>query len=97
MAITYQDFKRIFHKVGGENIVFEVSNEDHTDSTYQYYGYVSESGSWIVQRFYVIADAVIYRYSAGKTRTDYDALWSAAGIYVGGLTFTTFDAIGDSL
>ena len=87
------DFRFILHGVGGHSVTFEAANQDLTNATYQYFGFVSSFGSWLVQRFHIIGSAVIYEYFAGKTRTDYDALWDANGVYVGGLTFTTFDLI----
>lgn len=88
------DYKFVLHDVGGHAVSFEVANQDLTDSTYQYFGYVSSFGSWLVQRFHLIGSTVIYEYFAGKTRTDYDALWNiSTGRYIGALTFTTFDAI----
>lgn len=89
--MNIQDHQYILHKVGGHNVIFEAANQDTTSATYQYFGYLSASGSWIVQRFHIIGSTIIYEYCAGKTRTDYDALWDANGIYVGALTFTTFD------
>lgn len=97
MAIKVFDNTFIFHKVGGHDIYFEASNQDLTDTTYQYFGYISSFGSWIIQRFHIIASAVIYEYIAGKTRTDYDSYWDTNGIYTASLTFTTFDQIKDSL
>jgi len=98
MAITVHDYKFIFHKVGGQDVYFEASNQDTTDSTYNYFGYISSSGSWIIQRFEIIASTIIYAYAAGQTRTDYDGYWnSTTGRYIGSLTFATFDAIEDSL
>jgi len=93
MAITLHDQTFVLHSTGNEDVIFEAANQDTTDATYQYFGYISSSGSWLVQRFEIIASAVIYTYFAGQTRTDYDALWDANGIYVGSLTFTTFDQI----
>ena len=97
MAIQIRDHKRIFHKFGDQLVIFEIANEDTDGSTYQYYGYISSSGAWIIQRFHVLTNAIVYEYSAGKTRTDYDGYWNAAGRYIGSLDFTTFDAIGDNL
>ncbi len=91
MAIRLQDSGFMLHKVGGHDVFFEAANQDTTDATYQYFGYIAPNGAWIIQRFHIIASAIIYEYSAGKTRTDYDALWNAFGVYIGVLTFTTFD------
>lgn len=97
MGINVYDHKRIFHKIGKHDVYFEAANQDLTDSTYQYFGYISAFGSWIIQRFHIIGSAIIYEYVAGKSRADYDTYWDANGLYIGSLTFTTFDQIGDSL
>lgn len=93
MPIKVLDNTFIFHRVGGEEVAFEISNEDTTDSILQYYGYISSFGSWIIQRFEIIGTAILYRYVAGKTRTDYDAFWDNNGVYIGGAIFVTFDQI----
>jgi len=89
------DFHFVLHDVGGHEVVFEAANQDLTDPTYQYYGFISSFGSWLVMRFTInVAGTTIkYDYFAGKTRTDYDALWNVAGVYIGALVFTTFDQI----
>ena len=63
----------------------------------KYFGYIASSGAWIIQRFYIIGSAIIYEYAAGKDRTDYDAYWDINGVYIGTLSFTTFDQLGDDL
>ena len=101
MAINLDDYRRIFHKVGENNVVFEISHQDTTDSTDRYYGYVTESGAWIIQKSHAIGSTKQYTYASGKTRTDYDALWHATtGRFTDSTptqTFTTFDLIGDNL
>ena len=97
MGIIYHDHQFILHKYGKNEVYFEAANQDLTDSTYQYFGYISAFGSWIIQRFHIIDSAIIYKYAAGKTRTDYDGYWNVSGIYIGALTFTTFDNIVSSL
>jgi hypothetical protein len=88
------DFNFVLHDTGGHNVSFEAANQDLTDATYQYFGFVSSFGSWLVMRFHIIGSTIIYEYFAGKTRTTYDALWNGTtGRYIGTLTFTTFDQI----
>ena len=90
----------IFHKSGGHPISFEASNQDLTDSTFQYFGYISSTGSWIIQRFHIIASTIIYEYAAGRSRKNYDVHWNTTtGRFVEAptLTFDTFDVIGDNL
>lgn len=71
----------------------EPSNQDTTDSTYQYYGYVNpRTGAWVIQRFHIIDSAIIYEYAQGRTVSDYAACWNAStGIYEGELTFKRID------
>jgi hypothetical protein len=93
MGPVITDFHFVLHDVGGHNVSFEAANQDLSSATYQYFGFVSSFGSWIVMRFHIIGSAIIYEYFAGKSRTAYDALWDTNGLYVGGLVFTTFDQI----
>jgi len=99
MAIQVRDFKRIFHKVGDHEVLFEASNQDTRGSQFQYFGYISSEGSWIIQRFNIqeSGNTFIYGYFAGQTRSVYDANWNATGHYTGSLTFVTFDQITTSL
>jgi len=101
MPITLPDYRFIFHKVGGHNVVFEIANQDNTDSTDMYYGYVAASGAWIIQKSHTIGSTKTYTYAAGKNREDYDALWTpATGRFTDStpaLEFTTFDELGDDL
>ena len=85
-----QDPGYILHRVGGHDVVFEAANQDTTNATYYYFGYVSASGSWIVQRFHNIGSTIIYEYFSGKLYADYSVLWNVSGVYVGGLTFTSY-------
>jgi hypothetical protein len=72
----------------------EPANQDLTDSTYQYFGFISaRTGSWIIQRFKIIGSTVQYHYAQGRQRSIYDAAWNAtSGRYVGSFTFSTIDA-----
>lgn len=97
MAINFQDHSFVFHRVGGHAVYFEIANQDRTDATYHYFGYVSTSGSWIIQRFHMIGSAVIYEYAGGQARTTYDALWDASGVYIGELTFRTIDQVKNNV
>jgi hypothetical protein len=92
------DYRFVLHNVGGHPVAFEAANQDLTDPVYQYFGFVSSFGSWIVQRFKISVSGttIIYGYCAGKNRADYDALWNTSGVYIGALTFTTFDLISAS-
>ena len=66
--ITFNDYKFIYHKVGGLDVKFEPSDEDRTSSDYHYYGYLHSSGSWIIQRFdFTVTNVVTTRYAAGQS------------------------------
>jgi len=96
---TIYDYRMIYHDVGGHTVSFEAANQDLTDPEYQYFGFISSFGSWIIQRFHIIDSAVIYEYAAGQKRTDYDTHWDGGtGLFVAGdpaLEFTTFDLINE--
>jgi len=87
------DFRFIYHKIGGHNVIFEAANQDLTDTEYQYYGFLSNGGAWIIQRFHIIAGAVIYEYAAGAEIISYLINWDGNGRYTGTLTFYRYDQI----
>jgi len=91
--IQYHDPARFYHKEGENAVVFEASHQDNTDATYHYYGYISANGTWIVQRFHFQGSTIIYLYFGGQTIATYNALWNAAGVYIGSLTFVRYDKI----
>lgn len=68
------DYRYIFHKVGDHSIVYEPSDQDTSDATYHYYGFLSIDGSWIIQRFEIGAGTIEYRYSAGTS--NYAVAWA---------------------
>lgn len=99
--ITISDHRFILQKHGkNEVIYFEASNQDLSSATYQYFGYISANGLWIIQRFHIIGSAIIYEYAGGKSRADYDSHWDTNGLFVSGspaLTFVTFDLVNANL
>jgi len=62
MEIT--DYRFIVHKVGTQECIFQISDESLGDEV-QYFGYLSENGSWIIQQRTVATGA--YRYYAGQS------------------------------
>ena len=98
MAIPYIDHRRIFHTSGGNEVFFEASNQDTSNSTLQYFGFISSTGSWIIEKFTIGTNTIIYSFAAGKTRVAYDSQWNAiTGAYIGTIDYTTFDNIADNL
>lgn len=97
-GITIHDHKLQFHKVGSYPVNFEASNQDTSGTQFQYFGFISSFGSWIIMQFNIQTNTIIYGYRGGQTRTDYDALWNATGSYIGASdVFDTFDQLGANL
>jgi len=70
-----QDYRYIYHKVGDHGIVYEASDQDISGATYQYFGFLSIDGSWIIQRFDLsTTNIILYRYSAGSSA--YSTAWT---------------------
>lgn len=77
------DFRRIYGKVGDEYAQFEISDEDPLGAgtvsaghTYEFYGYLSSSGAWIIQRgdTTTASKVVAWRYCGNST--GYAAAWA---------------------
>ena len=68
-----KDFHYLYHKVGGDVIHFELSDEKvkSGDSTVRYYGYLAANGAWIIMEENLTNGT--YRYAAGKTL--YETHW----------------------
>ena len=97
-GIVVHDHSMQFHKQGQSPVNFEAANQDLRGAQFQYFGFISSFGSWIIMQFNIQSSTTIYKYYAGQTRTDYDALWNASGEYTGASNiFVTFDQIGASL
>lgn len=96
-GIVVHDHALQFHKVGAYPVNFEAANQDLRGAQFQLFGFISSFGSWIIMRFNIQGSTIIYEYVGGKVRTDYDALWNAAGEYTGSETFDTFDQLGANL
>ena len=84
MAIKRQDPDYVYHKVGDYQIVFEIANEDLSGDP-QDFGYLSDSGSWLIQKRTISTG--IYLYAIGASA--YGTAWTGKA----SLTYTTFDAI----
>ena len=71
MAIKRRDFQYQYHKVGDYQVVFEIANEDLAADP-QYFGYLSETGSWMIQKRTIATG--IYLYAIGASA--YAAAWA---------------------
>lgn len=57
----------------------EPADQDTNGSTYQYFGFLSISGSWIIQRFDLsVTDVISYRYAVSQNNSNvkYYTAWS---------------------
>jgi len=73
---------------------YAASNQDLTGATYQYFGFVKQSGAWYIVRFKIdVTNIVIYDYAKGDSLTTYSANWDGTGAYVGTLSFLSFGLI----
>lgn len=75
IGIELRDVQRIYHKVGGDIIHFELSDEKEKsgDSTILYYGYLSDNGAWIIMEN--DTGEGTYRFKGGTSL--YTANWTA--------------------
>lgn len=87
---AFQNMEWLANNAGG---VYQAANQDISNATYQYYGFVTADGNWRIQRFHIIGSAIIYEYAQGSSILNYSACWDANGLYVGGLTFVSFDLL----
>ena len=70
------DWRRIYGKVGDAYAQFEASDQDTIGADYQYFGYETSDGAWIIQRFdLTVAGVINYRYSGGTTHAGYLVAW----------------------
>jgi len=84
MALQKTDNNFIYHKIGGNEVIFEISDEDESGNPL-YYGYLSENGSWIIQQHNTTTGA--YRYKMGQS--DYATNWTGRG----GLSYVYYNAL----
>jgi hypothetical protein len=84
MALRLHDYSMIYHKVGGTDCIFEISDEDMAGDP-SYFGYLAQSGSWIIQQR--TASTGEYRYVSGHS--DYATAWIGRA----GLTYDYYYAL----
>ncbi len=75
MAIKWRDYSYIYHTVGGHEVTFEISDED-TSGDVQYFGYLSETGSWIIQQRTAATGAYRYAMGQNKYKTGTTGAWA---------------------
>ena len=59
---------------------FEASDQDTSDATYYYFGFLTQDGNWIIQRFdNSVTNVINYRYATVNNNygyANYSAAWT---------------------
>lgn len=87
MGPQIYDHRFVYHSRGGNNVSFEASDQDTSDGTYHYYGFLSSEGSWIIMRFEIGVGTIAYRYASGAS--GYTTAWTGKDA----LTYKYFNQI----
>lgn len=73
------------------NRTFEASDQDTSNATYYYFGFLTQDSNWVIQRFdNSVTNVINYRYATVKNNSGYDSYasaWSARS----SLTYDYFD------
>lgn len=72
---------------------FEASDQDQSNATYYYFGFLTQDGNWIIQRFDMSSSNIIlYRYATVNNNTGftkYSDAWTARA----SLNYDYFNAV----
>lgn len=84
----------ILVRPGLTNRTFEISDQDNSDSSYYYYGYLTQDNNWIIQRQdNTVTNVNLYRYASVKINSAY-SLYTSAWSARASLTYDYFDKAG---
>ena len=92
------DYRRIYKQTGDTMVAYEASDQDILGAgkvvaghSYQFYGFESSDGAWIIMQFDTTAATSIinYRYAAGSTHAGYLVAWAGRAA----LTYEYFSEI----
>lgn len=86
MPIQRSDSSFIYHKIGGQQTIFEISDEDIAADP-SYFGYLNETGAYIIQQRVAGVGVGTYRYVIGTS--GYAAAWAGRAL----LVYTYFNLI----
>ena len=86
--IQRQDYSFIYHKWGGNQTLFEISDEDLAGDP-QYFGYMNESGAWIIQERNAALGTYRYAIGASGYKTAVTGYWATRAL----LTYKYWDAL----
>lgn len=83
----------IIVRPGLANRTFEASDQDVAGPTYQYFGFLTQDGNWVIQRFDLsVANVINYRYATLKTNAGYN-VYSSAWTDRASLTYDYFNKV----
>lgn len=73
---------------------FEASDQDTTSATLQYFGFLTQDGNWVIQRFDLTSSNIIlYRYATLSNNAGY-SVYSNAWTDRASLTYDYFNLVG---
>lgn len=81
----------ILVRPGLVNRTFEASDQDTSNATYYYFGFLTQDSNWVIQRFdNSVSNVINYRYATVKNNAGYD-LYVSAWVARSSLTYDYFD------
>lgn len=81
----------IIVRPGLVNRTFEASDQDTSNATYYYFGFLTQDGNWVIQRFdNTTTNVILYRYACPSNNASY-ATYSAAWTARASLTYDYFN------
>lgn len=83
----------IIIRPGLVNRTFEASDQDTVGATYQYFGFLTQDGNWVIQRFDLsVSNVINYRYATVFNNSAYP-LYSNAWTARATLTYDYFNKV----
>lgn len=81
----------IIVRPGLVNRTFEASDQDTSNATYYYFGFLTQDSNWVIQRFdNSVSNVINYRYATVALNSAYNA-YTAAWAARASLTYDYFD------
>lgn len=72
---------------------FEASDQDTVSATYNYFGFLTQDGQWVIQRFDMsVTNIINYRYATLSNNAGYN-VYSSAWTDRAALTFDYFNLV----
>jgi len=91
IPLQIRDTNFLYHKIGGHDEIFQLSDMDSASPNY--YGYLSASGYWIIIEETITASVTTYRYVGGTSATEYKTAVTGKWATRAALTYGYYDAL----